>query len=582
MKRFTFRYKLMASYMLLVIVPVITIGYYAYNTSVQYVKEQTVQNVKSTLKQANDNIERRMKTVEQVDNQLYLDQSLQRALNKRYEPLESYQTVKEKIIPKLESALNLSPNNVVIDLFLHNETLPEIYDSETSEDPLLDGKRYNLIHYNRMEQLDWVKRFDDMPVDSIWMQVGSDSKFGNVSWHRKMMDFQTIKPIGTMRITVKMDDLFGNLNYSDSRDGIPGYFAVINEQNETVYENRSNPLPQHWQSEAEAYMQIHEPIDGTKWRIMALVPLQELEHAAQKVKNVTLLVCLASFLVLVVISAIISNTFSKQISRIVRSLRAFQEGNFAKRVQYSGSDEFAQIAIAFNEMAENIEDLIQEVYISNLQKKEAELDALQAQIKPHFLYNTLSSISRLARLGETEKLHQMVTELAMFYRLTLNQGRSIIPIREEIQQVRSYIGIQKIKHVDRLDVSYDIQFSVLEYDTVKLILQPFVENALEHAMSEEPLHIRIIAYQEEGTIVMKVIDNGVGMSEETASKIFGSKGQSIGYGIQNVNERIKLQFGESFGITIESELGVGTTVRVVIPLYRELPVLTSDKDGELI
>ncbi|WP_161952924.1 sensor histidine kinase [Paenibacillus sp. EZ-K15] len=562
----------MASYMLLVIVPVISIGYYAYYTSVQYVKEQTIQNVKGTLKQASDNIEGRMKTVEQVDNQLYLDQSLQRALSKRLEPLESYRTVTQNIIPKLESALNLSSNNVVIDLFLHNEALPEIYDTETGEDPLLQGKRYNLTHYQRAEHLDWVKRFDEMAVESLWMQVDSDSKFGNVSWLRKMMDFQTIKAIGIMRITVKMDDLFGNLNYSNSGDGIPGYFAVINEQNETVYENRSNPLPEDWQAEAEAYMQIHEPIEGINWRIMALVPLQELEQAAQKVKNVTLLICVASFLVLVAIGAMVSDTFSKQIHRISRSLRAFQEGNFAKRIQYSGSDEFAQIATAFNEMAENIEDLIQEVYISNLQKKEAELDALQAQIKPHFLYNTLSSISRLARLGETEKLHQMVSELATFYRLTLNQGRTIIPIREEIQQVRSYIGIQKIKHVDRLDVSFDIQYSVLEYDTVKLILQPFVENALEHAMSEEPLHIRIVAYQEEGTIVMKVIDNGVGMSEETISKILGYKDQSVGYGIRNVNERIKLQFGESFGVTMESELGLGTTVRIVIPLYRELSV----------
>ncbi len=572
MKRFSFRFKLMASYMLLVIVPVISIGYYAYYTSVQYVKEQTIQNVKGTLKQASDNIEGRMKTVEQVDNQLYLDQSLQRALSKRLEPLESYRTVTQNIIPKLESALNLSSNNVVIDLFLHNEALPEIYDTETGEDPLLQGKRYNLTHYQRAEHLDWVKRFDEMAVESLWMQVDSDSKFGNVSWLRKMMDFQTIKAIGIMRITVKMDDLFGNLNYSNSGDGIPGYFAVINEQNETVYENRSNPLPEDWQAEAEAYMQIHEPIEGINWRIMALVPLQELEQAAQKVKNVTLLICVASFLVLVAIGAMVSDTFSKQIHRISRSLRAFQEGNFAKRIQYSGSDEFAQIATAFNEMAENIEDLIQEVYISNLQKKEAELDALQAQIKPHFLYNTLSSISRLARLGETEKLHQMVSELATFYRLTLNQGRTIIPIREEIQQVRSYIGIQKIKHVDRLDVSFDIQYSVLEYDTVKLILQPFVENALEHAMSEEPLHIRIVAYQEEGTIVMKVIDNGVGMSEETISKILGYKDQSVGYGIRNVNERIKLQFGESFGVTMESELGLGTTVRIVIPLYRELSV----------
>lgn len=554
--------------MLLVIVAVISIGYYAYYTSVQYVKEQTIQNVKGTLNQARDNIEGRMKTVEQVDNQLYLDQSLQRALNKRLEPLESYRTVTQNIIPKLESALNLSSNNVVIDLFLHNETLPEIYDTETGEDPLLQGKRYNLTQYQRAEQMDWVRRFDAMPVESLWMQVNSDSKFDNVSWLRKMMDFQTIKAIGIMRITVKMDDLFGNLNYSDNGDGIPGYFAVINEQNETVYENRSNPLPENWQAEAEAYMQIHEPIEGINWRIMALVPLQELEHAAQKVKNVTLLICVASFLVLVAIGAMVSDTFSKQINRIVRSLRAFQEGNFAKRIQYSGSDEFAQISTAFNEMAENIEDLIQEVYVSNLKKKEAELDALQAQIKPHFLYNTLSSISRLARLGETEKLHRMVGELATFYRLTLNQGRSIIPIREEIQQVRSYIGIQKIKHVDRLDVSFDIQYSVLEYDTVKLILQPFVENALEHAMSEEPLHIRIAAYQEEGTIVMKVIDNGVGMSEETMSKVFGCKDQSVGYGIRNVNERIKLQFGESFGVTLESELGLGTTVRIVIPLYR--------------
>ncbi|MCJ8012615.1 sensor histidine kinase [Paenibacillus sp. KQZ6P-2] len=562
----------MASYILLVIVPVISIGYYAYYTSVQYVKEQTIQNVTTTLKQVRDNIEGRMQMVERVNNQIYLDQSLQRAFNKRQEPWDSYQTITQNVIPKLESALNQSTHNVMLDLFLYNDTLPEIYDTETSEDPLLHGKRYNLIHYQRVKQLDWVKKFEAMPVDSVWMQVGMDSKFGNISLLRKMMDFQTVKAIGTMRVTVKMDNLFGNLNYSDSRDGIPGYFAVINEQNEAVYENRSNPLPQDWKAKAEAYMQIHESIEGINYRIMALIPLQELEHAAQKVRNMTLLICVASFLILVAIGAIVSNTFSKQINRIVRSLRAFQEGNFTKRIQYTGSDEFAQIAIAFNEMAEHTEDLIQEVYVTNLQKKEAELDALQAQINPHFLYNTLSSISRLARLGETEKLHQMVSELATFYRLTLNQGRSIIPIREEIQQVRSYIGIQKIKHVDRLEVSFDIHFSVLEYDTVKLVLQPFVENALKHAMSEEPLHIRIVAYQEEGAIVMKVIDNGVGMSEETISKIFACNDQRIGYGIRNVNERIKLQFGESFGITIESKLSIGTTVRIVIPLYRELSV----------
>lgn len=574
MKRFpgitySFGYKLMISYLLLVMIPVVSIGYYAYTTSVQYVKVQTIQNVSGTLKQARDNILEKMKVVERVDKQVYLDQSLQIALNKKVEPWESYLTTSNNVIPKLEASLNLTSNDILLDLFLHNDTLPEIYFVTVGQDPLLQGKRFELFHFDRIESMEWTRMFRALKAESLWRQVDEDAKFGNVSLLRKMMDFHTVLPIGMMRITVKMDDLFGNLNYGGSSEGVSSYLAVTNEQNEPVYESIENRLPQDWASQPEHYMQIREPIDGLNWYVMALVPLHELEKGANKVKKVTLLVCLLSFSIFMAVGAFVSTYFSKHIRRIVLSLKSFQEGNFAKRIRYSGTDEFAQIAGAFNEMAENIEGLIQEVYISNLHQKEAELEALQAQIKPHFLYNTLSSISRLARLGEVEKLHKMVSGLATFYRLTLNQGRSIIPIREEIRQVQSYIDIQKIKHVDRLDVSYDIQFSVLEYDTVKLILQPFVENALEHAMFEERLHIRIVAYQDEGTIVMKVIDNGIGMSAETIRKIFANKDQSIGYGIRNVNDRIKLQFGVSFGVTLHSGLGIGTTIRIVIPVYKE-------------
>ncbi|KRF43630.1 sensor histidine kinase [Paenibacillus sp. Soil787] len=574
MKRFphitvSFGYKLMISYFLLVMIPVVSIGYYAYTTSVQYVKEQTIQNATGTLKQVRDNILEKMKVVERVDKQVYLDQSLQQVLIKRVEPYDSYQITSNNVVPRLEAALNLTSNQIALDLFLHNDTLPEIFFGNTEQDPLSKGKKYELFHFERIEGLDWTRMFSALKTDSLWEQVDTDAKFGNVSLLRKMMDFHTVSPIGFMRITVKMDDLFENLNYGNSNTGVPSYFAVTDERNTLIYQSIQNPLPHDWTTQPERYLQIREPLEGLNWEVMALVPLHELEKGVNKVRNVTLLVCLLSLTIFLALGAFISAYFTKHIRKIVQSLQSFQEGNFSKRIRFTGTDEFARIAGAFNEMAENIEALIQEVYVSNLRKKEAELEALQAQIKPHFLYNTLSSISRLGRLGEVDKLHRMVSGLATFYRLTLNQGRPIIPIREEIRQVQSYIDIQKIKHVDRLDVSYDIHFSVLEYDTVKLIFQPFVENALEHAMFEERLHIRIVAYLEEGNIVFKVIDNGIGMSPETILKIFADKDQSIGYGIRNVNDRIKLQFGESFGITLHSGLGIGTTVRIVLPVYRE-------------
>lgn len=559
----------MISYLLLVMIPVVTIGYYAYTTSVQYVKEQTIQNVSGMLKQARDNIQEKMKVVERVDQQVSLDQSLQQALNKKMEPWDSYQVTSNNIVPRLEAALNLTSNNIRLDLFLHNETLPEIYFGE--QDTILTGKRFELFHYARFETQEWIRKFSAMKDASHWVQADMDAQSGNVSLLRKMMDFHTVSPIGIMRITVKMDDLFDNLNNDYSHAGVPSYLAITNDRQAPVYESKLRPIPEDWTAHPDHYMQISEPIEGLNWHVIALVPLHELEKGADRVRNVTLLVCLISLAIFLTISAFVSGYFSKHIKRIVLSLRSFQEGNFSKRIRYSGKDEIAQIAGAFNEMAENIEGLIQEVYVSNLRKKEAELEALQAQIKPHFLYNTLSSISRLGRLGEADKLHRMVSGLATFYRLTLNQGRSMIPIREEIRQVQAYIDIQKIKHVDRLEVSYDLQLSVMEYDTVKLILQPFVENALEHAMFGERLHIRIVAYQEEGTIVMNVIDNGIGMSRETISKIFAAKDQSIGYGIRNVSDRIKLQFGESFGVTLHSGIGIGTTVRIVIPVYREEP-----------
>ena len=239
-----------------------------------------------------------------------------------------------------------------------------------------------------------------------------------------------------------------------------------------------------------------------------------------------------------------------------------------KRIKYSGKDEFEQIALAFNEMATNTEELIKKVYISEVKKKETELQLLQSQINPHFLYNTLSSINRLAQLGYMDKLKETIMELSKFYRLSLNKGKMIISVKDEIEQVKSYVNIQKIKNGKRMEVAYSIEEEIMEFDTVKFILQPFVENILEHALYGEKIFIKIMAYKDENAIIFKVIDNGIGMSKDVIDQILSSSGNRIGYGISNVNDRIKLQFGNQYGVDIFSRRGIGTTVSIKIPVIK--------------
>ncbi|MFW6030515.1 MAG: sensor histidine kinase, partial [Halanaerobiales bacterium] len=248
---------------------------------------------------------------------------------------------------------------------------------------------------------------------------------------------------------------------------------------------------------------------------------------------------------------------------------SFSEGNFHQRIKYQSNDEeFEQITQAFNEMAETIEQLVDEVFISDLDKKDAELQLIQSQVNPHFLYNTLSSISRLGKLGEIEKMHKMIMELAKFYRLSLNQGEIFISIYNEIEQVKSYNNILKIKYGKKFDVTFDINPEILNYRTVKFILQPFVENSLEHAWFKGHLYVRIIAYQEEDHVVLKVIDNGIGMKDDIIKQVLNENEVKRGYGVHNVNERIKLHYGNSYGVEIFSIINGGTTVKITMPVLK--------------
>lgn len=556
--------------MLLAMVPVMITGFLAYQNSVQSIREHTRDNIQGTLLQMRNNIAYKMEDVKRVSALVTSDQSLQQLLSSKHDAWSSFETTTQYLFPTLRNAVNSSAHPIQMSIYLNNDSLPEVYDiAKDGVDPLSRPRNYQVLYANRLNQEPWYaaeffqsERYDE---SILWKQVGTDEKYNNLSTFGKLFNLQKLEKIGVVKITVKIDQLLTEVQHS--KIGEQSSLYVVDGTGRMIYSSsgsQSSMITMDTEAD-DSQLVIREPISGLDWTLTAIIPHEVFVRDAGRVTNLTLLILSINVLVILLLSFSVSKYFMKRVSKLVQSLQAFMDGDLSRRIRYTGKDEFSSISNAFNNMGESIEHLIRQNYEVNLLKKEAELSTLQAQINPHFLYNALSSISMLAKFGETEKLNRMVYELAKFYRLALNQGQTIVSVEQELDHTRTYIEIQKIKYGDRLQVYFDIDPTVYPYETVKIIVQPFIENVLEHAWYGEQIAIRIIAHLSDQTIVIRVIDNGVGMSRDTLDLLNNRDGIRIGYGIRNVDERIRLHYGERYGVELYSRPGIGTTVVITIP-----------------
>lgn len=271
---------------------------------------------------------------------------------------------------------------------------------------------------------------------------------------------------------------------------------------------------------------------------------------------------------------IVSNIVSKPLKKLCTAMEEFQQGDFNRQVEVMTGDEVGEAAACFNQMVEAIRELIDKNYVMALREKESELNALQAQINPHFLYNTLDSLYWRAVEEDQEELAEDILALSNLFRLVLGQGTGITTIANESALLEHYLHIQKMRFSQNLDYEILMSEEILEEQIPKLILQPFVENAVVHGFEKggEKCLVRITGEREGDYICFKVEDNGIGMSEEQIQKIWETPdtrpyaGQRIGrYAIKNVRERLDLKYHADFKLEIESKVGVGTCVTIKIP-----------------
>ncbi|MCM3702833.1 sensor histidine kinase [Paenibacillus macerans] len=563
-KYIPFTYKMLIPYLLLVLLTDAIIGYTSYSMLIQSRTEMAESNIRTGMEQARSNIRYQMDEIQRMSDTLFSNLAFQRALQTKGEAYDIYLAMLDKIVPEITAPLKLFGNDIRLMLYTLNDELYFV-SGDNLEEPIKDSDYY-ILPFDDIKDSVWYKEFKDSERDNIWLQIDTDQRLGNISHIRRLVSYSgNMTVIGYVRITASLDDLFGDFSTFPVEEGITIRLIDTASSGELLYQRGS--AAQSY--DGNSYLSLKEPIPGTDYVIEALVPKAYLTKDAGRLQRVIFTVCTISFACMAAIGYIVARLSGRKMKRIVTLVRSFQDGNFQKRIRFSGNDEFVHIADAFNVMAANIQTLINSVYVQGIQKKQAELEALQAQINPHFLYNTLSTISSLANLGEAEKVTQMVQGLSRFYRLTLNQGNVFTPLENELKQVETYLDIQRVKYAGAFTVHIDVAPSILQVQVMKLILQPFVENSFKHAWFGETIAIIIKGQRIGDQIELKVIDNGIGMRPETVSQLWIGPSQTGGYGVKNVNERIKLRYGDKYGIRIASVYGGGTTVRIMLPANTE-------------
>ena len=319
---------------------------------------------------------------------------------------------------------------------------------------------------------------------------------------------------------------------------------------------------------------IIQTVEKTRWRIVGIAFMDELLEPLKPFR-ISLYVLMVIF---ILIAILLSRAIALHITRPLRMLeldmRKVQDGDFSISETQGESKEVESLSHSFLLMVQRIEELMEEVRATEAVKRQRELDALQAKINPHFLYNTLDSVVWMAETGNNQGVVKMVTALASLFRISIAKGHDTITLKEELAHVESYLDIQAMRYKDKFRFSIFLPEELENVPTIKLIIQPIVENSIYHGikyLQEEGL-IEISAKAvEKDKIEIKVKDNGVGMPPDVLSTILDKERErnhisdGNGIGLINIDERIKLSYGDEYGLSIESELDEGTTVTITIP-----------------
>ena len=454
-----------------------------------------------------------------------------------------------------------------------------------------DGKQWQ-VGANINEEYDYVRMSDLektsgeiiwMPTRPVHIQILSGEIERNYfSLGRKIVDIDTLKWHGYMIVELNEETLKEN------------YVELVDEQSEVLIVDSDNNIISRtdegislegveretkeqaagsfeFQENGVDYVSIYASFNRDKWQIIKTVPKQVLYGEVDQLYTNLMIISVVACVIFLVILYLYFQKITEPIAKMKIQMKAVEKGDLTVRVNTNYANEFGQLGESFNHMVERVDRLMKEVVAAERNKKEMELELLHAQINPHFLYNTLSTIRFMAKFKGEDSISSAIVALTKLLRISINLGKDMISLDEEMSYVQNYLLIQRLRFNQMFEFDSEIQEQFKKIQVPKLILQPIVENALLYGVVQEGdkiLKIRIFTEEHQEGVKVIVEDNGPGMNEDIIKRVFRDEKNINKFstvGINNVNQRIKMYCGEEYGIEIESVLGVGTRIIILLP-----------------
>ena len=312
-------------------------------------------------------------------------------------------------------------------------------------------------------------------------------------------------------------------------------------------------------------------VSYTGWKIVSVVPMSSFDMGMTGTKYFVIMLVTVSMLAVILLNQLVSASIAMPLKKLNNSVKEWETGNMNPSIYIGGSMEVEHLGCTLRSTVEQIRQLMQDIVVEQEEKRKSELDALQSQINPHFLYNTLDSIVWMIEGERYEDAVFMITQLASLFRISLSRGKTVISVEDELKHARNYMNIQKVRYKNIFEVRFDIDPEILQCCTVKLVVQPLLENAIYYGVEcmDGDGEIDVNGYRREDDIYIEVRDNGLGIPEDEVEQLLKENNRvhkrGSGVGLLNVHNRIRLRFGEEYGLEIESEPDEGTTVRIHLP-----------------
>jgi len=594
--------RLVLLFLILSLIPLLITGFFSYTVSSNAIKDKVGTYSIEVMNQVGENITREIERLENDSVEIEFSDIVQKTLL-NYDSMSEWE---------IEDAQSKMKENLVKKFsFLHDVSDVLIYTNKRDKIIAYGDKGFTFnLKRNHLEQ--YLNELYEMAGVPVWISVNTEmeerlvpfatsaeqmSKSNGILLGRAVKSLTEGDIIGFMMIRTNerfFSNIYRNIDIGKGSDifVLDSKGIVVSSRNPEIsvtkeYKDKSL-LEKIKESEKQGkkvfnfnigdsrYLVAFAPIEKANWFVVSTIPFSYLDSESKRSRTSIIILGLGCFLLALLLSYLFSKSISSPLKRLVRAMNQVKTGNLSISINDDSKDEIGEVTNNFNMMLNEIKNLMEDVKNRERQKRNAELKALQAQINPHFLSNALNTVKWMASVQGAENIENIITSLIQLLHVSMGKGGDLISIREEIEYVKNYLNIQEFRYYNKFKVNFEVEEEILDCKIPKFLLQPVIENSLIHGI--EPMEgqglIVLKGFRYEGDIKITVTDNGVGIPQDKLKTLLDlgeapSKSRFSGIGISNVRERIKMYFGEQYGLYMESVPNLFTTTEITIPMIKE-------------